>query len=58
VLTPSASFSLGSSRYLPTARGGTLSLEVSAPTLLWFGAPGAGGPTVVGGLTIGCYGVF
>jgi hypothetical protein len=58
VFAPAASLSLGSSRYLPTARGGTLSLELTAPTLLWFGAPGSDGPTVVGGLTFGCYGVF
>jgi hypothetical protein len=58
LVAPAASISLGGSRYLPTARGGTLSLELSAPTLLWFGAPGAFGPTVVGGLTIGCFGVF
>lgn len=58
MLAPSISYSLGSSRYLATARGGTLSLELSAPTLLWLGAPGAGGPTIVGGLTLGCYGVF
>jgi hypothetical protein len=58
MVAPSASLSLGESRYLPTARGGTLSLELSAPTLLWFRAPGAGGPTVVGGLSVGCFGVF
>jgi hypothetical protein len=58
VLTPSLSYSLASSRYLPTARGGTLSLELGAPTLLWFGAPGASGATVVGGLTFGCFAVF
>jgi hypothetical protein len=58
MVAPSTSLTLGESRDLPTARGGTLSLELSFPTLLWFGAPGAGGPTVVGGLTVGCFGVF
>jgi hypothetical protein len=58
VVAPAASLSLGSGRYLPTARAGILSLELTAPTLVWFGAPGAGGPTVVGGLTVGCFGVF
>jgi hypothetical protein len=58
VVAPAVSLSLGSPRLLPTARGGTLSLELSAPTLLWLGAPGAGGATIVGGLTVGCYGVF
>jgi hypothetical protein len=58
VLSPSLSYSLASSRHLATARGGTLSLELGAPTLLWFGAPGASGVTVVGGLTVGCFGVF
>lgn len=58
MLTPVLSYSLASARRLPTARGGTLSLELGAPTLLWFGAPGANGVTVTGGLTVGCFGVF
>jgi hypothetical protein len=57
-LAPSVSYSLQSGRHLATARGGTLSLELRAPTLLWFGAPGASGVTVVGGATVGCFGVF
>jgi hypothetical protein len=58
VLTPSVAYALSSSRHLPTARGGTLSLELGAPTLFWFHVPNASGVTVVGGLTVGCFGVF
>jgi hypothetical protein len=58
MFAPGVSYSLSSSRYLPTARGGTLALELRAPTQLWFRAPGATGATVVGGFTFGCYGVF
>jgi len=58
VVTPALSIPLSQGPYPPTARGGTLHLELGLPTLLWFRAPDAGGPTVAGGVTFGCYGVF
>lgn len=58
LVAPTLSYSLGSGERLPTARGGTLSLELGAPTLMWLGAPGVSGATVVGGVTLGCFGTF
>jgi hypothetical protein len=58
LLGPLLSLDLGRGRYAPATAGGTLHLELGAPTLLWFGAPGARGVTLVGGVTFGCFGVF
>jgi len=57
-LTPAISVGLVPGRYPPTALGGTLHLEIGAPTLFLFGAPDTSGPTIVGGFTFGCFGVF
>lgn len=58
VVTPALSMAVPQGPYPPTAQGGILHLEFGLPTLLWFGAPDAGGPTIAGGFTFGCYGVF
>jgi hypothetical protein len=58
LLAPQVSLALPSGVHAASARGGTLSLELGAPTLVWFGAPGARGVTLLGGLTFGCFGVF
>jgi len=58
VVTPALSMAVPQGPYPPTAQGGLLHLELGLPTLLWLGAPDAGGPTIAGGFTFGCYGVF